>query len=108
MLLISELFPMRKGTDIMQSVLIDSGNEADSDVIPVKTSNLKPRPIQKSATSKAKPKSKPRSANSSVSVGNPLPTPGLDNDVFPLASLMGPAPSRKNEVRASIPHVERC
>ena len=79
----------------MQSVLIDSGNEADSDVIPVKTSNLKPRPIQKSATSKAKPKSKPRSANSSVGAGHTPPTP---EDAFPPAPLMVTASNRKNDV----------
>jgi hypothetical protein len=48
------IFPLRKGTDVMQSVLIDSANEDDSDVIPVKTSNLRPKPTSKSKSDEPK------------------------------------------------------
>jgi hypothetical protein len=73
---------MRKGTDVMQSVLINSASEDDSNAPPVKTSNTtrhskpaqksntafgakprsKPESEQKSTITEVKPKSKPRSA----------------------------------------------
>ena len=71
------VFPLRKGTNIKQFVLIHSGDEDDSDVIPVKTSNLRPKPKskpksgeQKLATSAVEPRSakvpKPDSSSAEI------------------------------------------
>jgi hypothetical protein len=61
-----------KGTDIMQSVFIDSGSEDESNVILTRTSKVKPKSAQASTAIKAKPKSKPRSAHLKVPTFEPL------------------------------------